>query len=116
MTSRLGAGGGSVVVSRTSQPAAAEQGPDDEQGLEEQPDQPLAVGVEAERVDAFYILRDVAGEDRHEERGKQRSDETSLARQQDERQPEPDLDDARADHRQVLINREPVGHLRSELL
>lgn len=46
----------------------APQGPCDQQGLEEQPDQPAGVGVEAEGVPVVDVLGDVPGEHRHEER------------------------------------------------
>ena len=85
-------------------------------GLEEQPDQPRAVGVETEGVDALDVLRDVAREDRHEERGEQPADESLVPRQRDEGCAEPDLDDPGREDREVLVEREPRRHLGPELL
>ncbi len=97
-------------------PPAAEQGQEHEHGLEEEPDESLAVGVETEGVGALDVLGDVAGEDQHEERRQQRSDEPPSPRERDEGRAQGDLDDARGEHRQVLVDGEPVGHLGLELL
>jgi hypothetical protein len=64
----LEGGGGSTDVP-SSDDAAGEQRPEHEQRLEEQARDAFAVGVEPERVGVLEQLRDVAGEDRDEERG-----------------------------------------------
>src|SRR5690606_12707817 len=70
------------------------QRPHPQQRLEEQADQALGVGVEAERVGALDVLGDVPGEDGDEEPGDDQTDRVTPAAQQDQRQPEDDLDDA----------------------
>ncbi len=104
------------LVPAPREPAAAPQRPEHQHRLEEQPDEPGPVGVQPEGVDALDVLRDVAREDRHEERGEQPADEPLLLRQGDERRAEPDLDDPGRDDGEVLVEREPRGHLRPELL
>ena len=96
-------------------PAAAVQGEQDQERLEEQPDESLAVGVEAEGVGALDVLGDIAGEDRHEERREQSGDEPLPPGQCDEGRAQRDLDDARREHDQVLVPWEPVGHQGLEL-
>ena len=63
------------------------------------------------------VLRDVAGEDRHEERRQQAADERATRpRGGDEGGTEADLDDPGPQDREVLVQREPVGDLGLELL
>ena len=52
--------------------------------MEEEPGEPFGVGIEAERVDAFGPLGDVAREDDDEERSDDRADDHSVAGQCDE--------------------------------
>ncbi len=101
----------------SAQDLAGPQRREHQDGLEEQAHESLGVGVEPEGVLLLDVLRDVAGEDRDEERRQQTAHERAAGlRGGHERGAETDLDHARPQHRQVLVEREPVRDLGLELL
>ena len=96
-----------------------EQGPGDPQRLEEQARQASGIAVQAEGRAPIHGLREVAGEDRDEERGEEGTDAPALLRQHDQSSSEHDLHRAGCDHHAVLVDRQDigdeVGDLRLEL-
>lgn len=95
--------------------AGAPEGPDDEDGLEEEADEAGGVGVEAEGVDAVDVLGDVAGEDEDEEDGDEPAYEGLVAGQNYECGAEDDFDDAGEDDDEVTVEGQPGGNLGEEL-
>ena len=83
--------------------------------LEEQPDEARAVGVEAERIGALDVLRDVAREDQDEERRQQPADQDPVPVEHGQPDAEGDLDAAGRHHHTVGIHRHPARDLRLEL-
>jgi hypothetical protein len=96
--------------------ASAVERPGDEQRLTKQPRETLPVGVEAEGIDAVQILRDVAREDRDEERRGAEPDGDPLRRQCDETRADRELHDTGQGDRGVLRQRQRLRDLRDELL
>ncbi|GAA2058105.1 hypothetical protein GCM10009722_16650 [Williamsia deligens] len=94
--------------------AGAPEGPRDQHGLEEQPDQSGAVGVETESVPMIDVLRDVAGEHGHEERRDDPPHDHLVPIQQDQRGAEDDLHDPRRDHHEPGVQWHPPRDLRVE--
>ena len=92
----------------------APQRPDDQHGLEEEPDQACSIGAEHRRRAPGAPLMDVAGEHRDEERGHQPADAGLVAGKRDEARAEHDLDRAGRDDDRILVEargaRRPIGH------
>jgi len=89
--------------------------PHHEHRLEEESNEPFGVGVESERIDAFAPLRDVAREDRHEERRHDGTNENSSTAKHDQREAQSDFDDSRDNHHEILVERKPTRNLSLEL-
>lgn len=96
--------------------AGRPQRPGHQNRLEEQSNESLGVGVEAERVGLLDELGDVAREDHYEESGCGYASERPPPPAEDERQPEQDLDDSRREYDGIFVDGKPVGYLRSKLL
>ena len=62
------------------------------------------------------VLADVAGEDRGVEGGERHPHRSATLRQGEHRRTERDLDDTGGEDDDVLVHREPVRHLRLEVL
>src|SRR5690606_705773 len=103
-------------ASSASEPPARVQRPQHEHRLEEQPHQPLGVGVEVEGVGALDVLGDVAGEDDDEEDGEQGTEQPPVPRQARERGAEHDLHHPGHHDDEVGVHGEPLRYLRLELL
>ena len=84
--------------------------------MEEESCEALGTGVEPEGVGALDPLRDVAGKDHDEESGDGPANGHAATSEQQERQTEGDLHEPRGDDHDVGLDREPVRHLRLELV
>jgi hypothetical protein len=114
--SRDGVAPGSTTPQQGRPRPGAPEGPREEHRLEEQADQAPGVGVEPERIPVVDVLGDVPGEHRDEERGDDPAHQHRVAVQQEQPDAEHDLDDARRDHDESGVERDPAGDLRVELV
>jgi len=86
-----------------------------EQRLEEQSRESGAVGVQTKCSVTVDVLADVAREHRDEEQTGGEAEQLSPAAHDDEHSAERYLDDTGPDHDDVLVDADPVRHLRVEV-
>ena len=83
--------------------------------MEEQAVASGAVGVQPEGIVAVDELADVAREDGQEEQARCEAEKRAAAAYDDQRRTERDLDEAGQDDDDVLVEPDPIGHLRLEI-
>jgi hypothetical protein len=94
---------------------SAQQRPHHQQRLEEQPHQPLCIGIQTKCINTIYILRNISPEDRNKERRNQPPDLNTVLPHRNQPNTQCNLHHARCQHNKVCVICKHTRNLSTKL-